>query len=232
MKYFFLYLFIICGIAYGKTDSTMWEHFFRLGIVNVDSTNGGFGYYRINRTTLNTFRDLRLFTYGLNNNSFIYLRYKSSNKYLSQPKFYRYTITSFRKNSRANVNLQYQFDQGFGYFIKDYSNGLINLELGHAFDTSDYLNATRKTSYVKTGIFWDHDTNYFSSKFELEHFSQISEVIENKLSRNIYLFQLFFPLNNGIYFNINYEKEDYIGKNQTDAASITLAVEWNGVFKK
>ena len=231
MKYFFLYLFIICGIVYGKTDSTMWEHFFRLGIVNVDSTNGGFGYYRINRTTLNTFRDLRLFTYGLNNNSFIYLRYKSSNKYLSQPKFYRYTITSFRKNSRANVNLQYQFDQGFGYFVKDYNNGLINMELGHAFDTSDYLNATRKTSYVKTGLFWDHDIKYFSSKLEFEHFAQISEVIENRLSRNIYLFQLFFPLNNGIFININYEKEDYIGENQTDAASITLAVEWKGILK-
>ena len=124
-----LSLFVFSSIK-GQTDSTSWEHFIRLGIVNVDSTNGGFGYYRLNRTTLNTFRDLRLFAYELDNNSFIYLRYKSSDKYLSQPKFYRYTITSFRKNSRANVNLQYQFDQGFGYFIKDYSNGLINLELG------------------------------------------------------------------------------------------------------
>ena len=224
-----LSLFVFSSIK-GQTDSTSWEHFIRLGIVNVDSTNGGFGYYRLNRTTLNTFRDLRLFAYELDNNSFIYLRYKSSDKYLSQPKFYRYTITSFRKNSRANVNLQYQFDQGFGYFIKDYSNGLINLELGHAFDTSDYLNATRKTSYIKTGIFWDHDTNYFSSKFELENFSQISEVIENRLSRNIYLFQLFFPLNNKIFLNINFEKEDYIGKNQTDAASIILAVVCKGIF--
>ena len=99
------------------------------------------------------------------------------------------------------------------------------------FDTSDYLNATRKTSYVKTGLFWDHDINYFSSKLEFEHFAQISEVIENRLSRNIYLFQLFFPLNNGIFININYEKEDYIGENQTDAASITLAVEWKGILK-
>ena len=91
-----LSLFVFSSIK-GQTDSTSWEHFIRLGIVNVDSTNGGFGYYRLNRTTLNTFRDLRLFAYELDNNSFIYLRYKSSDKYLSQPKFYRYTITSLGK---------------------------------------------------------------------------------------------------------------------------------------
>ena len=105
------------------------------------------------------------------------------------------------------------------------------MELGHAFDTSDYLNATRKTSYLRTGVFWDHDTNYFSSKLEFEHFSQISEVIENRLSRNIYLLELIFPLKSGVFININYEKEDYIGKNQTDAASIILAVQWKGNFK-
>ena len=229
-KYLFLTLFIISPIS-GQADTTAWEQYLRLGIVNVDSTNGGFGYFRLNRTTANTFRDLRFFAYGLENNSFIYLRYKSSDKYLSQPKFYRYTITSFRKNTRANVNLQYHFNQGFGYFIKDYNNGLINMELGHAFDTSDYLNATRKTSYLRTGFFWDHDTNYFSSKLEFEHFSQISEVIENRLSRSIYLLELIFPLKSGVFININYEKEDYIGENQTDAASIILAVQWKGNFK-
>ena len=95
-KYLFLSLFIIFPLS-GQTDTTAWKQYLRLGIVNVDSTNGGFGYFRLNRTTSNTFRDLRFFAYGLENNSFIYLRYKSSDKYLSQPKFYRYTITSFRK---------------------------------------------------------------------------------------------------------------------------------------
>ena len=173
------------------------------------------------------FRDLRFFSYSLDQNSFVHLRYKSSDKYISRPNFYRYTITSFRKNTRANLNLQQHFNQGFGYFIKDYDNGLINAELGHAFDTSDYLNATRKTSYLKTGIFWDHNTNYFSSKLEIEYFEQISEVIENKLSRGQYLLQLIIPMNKNYFVNINFEKEEFFDKNQTDASSISLAIQWN-----
>ena len=211
----------------GQTDSTNWKHYFRLGAAGVDSSTGAFGYYRLNMQNKTAFRDLRFFSYSLDQNSFVHLRYKSSDKYISRPNFYRYTITSFRKNTRANLNLQYHFNQGFGYFIKDYDNGLINAELGHAFDTSDYLNATRKTSYLKTGIFWDHNTNYFSSKLEIEYFEQISEVIENKLSRGQYLLQLIIPMNKNYFVNINFEKEEFFDKNQTDASSISLAIQWN-----
>ena len=211
----------------GQADSTNWKHYFRLGAAGVDSSTGAFGYYRLNMQNKTAFRDLRFFSYSLDQNSFVHLRYKSSDKYISRPNFYRYTITSFRKNTRANLNLQYHFNQGFGYFIKDYDNGLINAELGHAFDTSDYLNATRKTSYLKTGIFWDHNTNYFSSKFEIEYFEQISEVVENKLSRGQYLLQLIIPMNKNYFVNINFEKEEFFDKNQTDASSISLAIQWN-----
>ena len=211
----------------GQADSTNWKHYFRLGAAGVDSSTGVFGYYRLNMQNKTAFRDLRFFSYSLDQNSFVHLRYKSSDKYISRPNFYRYTITSFRKNTRANLNLQYHFNQGFGYFIKDYDNGLINAELGHAFDTSDYLNATRKTSYLKTGIFWDHNTNYFSSKLEIEYFEQISEVIENKLSRGQYLLQLIIPMNKNYFVNINFEKEEFFDKNQTDASSISLAIQWN-----
>jgi len=211
----------------GQADSTNWKHYFRFGAAGVDSSTGAFGYYRLNMQNKTAFRDLRFFSYSLDQNSFVHLRYKSSDKYISRPNFYRYTITSFRKNTRANLNLQYHFNQGFGYFIKDYDNGLINAELGHAFDTSDYLNATRKTSYLKTGIFWDHNTNYFSSKLEIEYFEQISEVIENKLSRGQYLLQLIIPMNKNYFVNINFEKEEFFDKNQTDASSISLAIQWN-----
>ena len=224
-------LLLSVSLIFSQSDSLKWKHYGRIGLSNAQSQNGAFGYYRLNRKTDETFRDLRLFAYNLQNESFVYLRYKSSDKYSSNSRFYRYTTSFFRKNSQANLDLQYHVNQGFGIFLNQYENGLINVEIGHAFDMSNFLNDTRKTSYAMAGIFWDHDTNYFSSKFELENFSQISEVIENKLSRNIYLFQLFFPLNNEIFLNINFEKEDYIGKNQTDAASVTLAVEWKGVFK-
>ena len=227
MKKISLIFFLLIVPISAQSDSTKWKHFLRLGAAGVDSSNGAFGYYRLNMQTKTIFRDLRLFTYRLDDNSFVHLRYKSSDKYISRPNFYRYTITSFRKNTRANLNLQYHFNQGFGYFIKDYDNGLINAELGHAFDTSDYLNATRKTSYLKTGIFWDHSTNYFSSKFEIEYFEQISEVIENKLSRGQYLIQLIFPMKKNVFININFEKEDFFGEGQTDASSMSLAIQWN-----
>ena len=144
---------------------------------------------------------------------------------------YRYTTTSYRKNTLANVALQYHFNQGLGYFIKDYKSGLINLEIGHAFDMSDYLNETRKTSYLKTGFFWDHDSRGFSTKIEIEHFQQISEIIESNLTRNQYLFEFVLPLKNGLSFNINYELEDYHEKGQNDASSVTMAFGWKGNLK-
>ncbi|GIS36221.1 MAG: hypothetical protein Ct9H90mP7_2290 [Candidatus Neomarinimicrobiota bacterium] len=42
--------------------------------------------------------------------------YKSSEKYGADSKLYRYTITSVRKNTRVDMNLQYHYNQGFGYF--------------------------------------------------------------------------------------------------------------------
>jgi len=216
-------------ILSAQKDSTLtWKHYTRVGIANTDSTNGGFGYYRINRQTDNTFKDLRVFSYSLKNDSFIYIRYKTSNKYSSYPIFYRYTTTSYRKNTRANVALQYHFNQGFGYFINNYKNGLINIEIGHAFDISDYLNATRKTSYLKSGLFWDHDTKWFSTKFEAEHFQQISEIVKNNLSRNQFLFEIIIPYKKNFSINLNYELEDYLNKNQAEVYSTTFAIEWKG----
>ena len=226
-------IFLLFGIAIlsGQADSVVWKHYARGGLARADSSSGGFGYYRLNRQSLNTFNDLRLFGYNLENDSFIYIRYKSSNKYTARPHFYRYTTTSYRKNTRAKVALQYHFNQGLGYFIKDYKSGLINLEIGHAFDMSDYLNETRKTSYLKTGFFWDHDSRGFSTKIEIEHFQQISEIIESNLTRNQYLFEFVLPLKNGLSFNINYELEDYHEKGQNDASSVTMAFGWKGNLK-
>ena len=212
-----------------QKDSTLtWKHYTRGGIANTDSTIGGFAYYRINRQTDNTFRDLRVFSYSLKNDSYIYIRYKTSDKYSSYPFFYRYTTTSYRKNTRANVDLQYHFNQGLGYFINNYKNGLINVEIGHAFDISDYLNATRKTSYLKSGLFWDHDTKWFSTKFEAEHFQQISEIVENNLSRNQFLFEIIIPFKKNFSVNLNYELEDYLNKTQVEVYSTTIAIEWKG----
>ena len=71
----------------------------------------------------------------------------------------------------------------------------------------------------------------FSTKIEIEHFQQISEIIESNLTRNQYLFEFVLPLKNGLSFNINYELEDYHGKSQKDASSVTMAFGWKGDLK-
>ena len=130
------------------------------------------------------------------------------------------------------MDLQYHYNQGFGYFLNQYDNGLINIEIGHGFDMSDYLNATRKTSYIKGGIFWDHDASFFSTKLEFEHFQQISEIVESNLSRNQYILEVLFPYKESLFFNINLEVEDFIIPKQTDASSLTIALGWRGNITK
>lgn len=223
---------ILISCLYAQSDSTKWKQYSRIGSVSVDSTTGAFGFFRLNRKTETSYRDLRLFAYGIQNQSFLYLRYKSSDKYGSNSRFYRYTITSVRKNTRVDMNLQYHYNQGFGYFANQYKSGLVNIEIGHGFDMSDYLNATRKTSYLKGGIFWDHETQWFSSKLEFEHFQQISEVVESNLSRNQYIFEIIFPINEELYVNLNLEVEDFLIQKQTDASSLTLALGWEGDIRK
>jgi len=229
MKYIVI---VLLSFVYAQSDSTKWRQYSRIGSVSVDSTSGVFGFLRLNRKTNATYKDLRLFAYGIQNQSFIYLRYKSSNKYGTNSKFYRYTITSVRKNTRVDMDLQYHYNQGFGYFANQYKNGLINIEIGHGFDMSDYLNATRKTSYLKGGVFWDHNTAWFSSKLEFEHFQQISEIVESNLSRNQYIFEVILPIKKSLYINLNIEVEDFLIEKQTDASSLTLALGWEGDIRK
>ena len=232
MKFISFLIIILLLHLNAQSDSTEWKQYSRFGSVSVDSASGVFGFFRFNRKTDVTYKDLRLFAYGIQNQSFVYLRYKSSNKYGVNSKFYRYTITSIRKNTRVDMDLQYHYNQGFGYFANQYKNGLINVEIGHGFDMSDYLNATRKTSYLKGGIFWDHNTNWFSSKLEYEHFQQISEIVQSNLSRNQYIFEVIFPLSKNVYVNLNIEVEDFLMREQTDASSLTLAVGWEGDIRK
>ncbi len=153
MKRIFVLFFIGLATVSSQTDSLNWKQYARIGGASAEKINGGFGYYRLNRRTDNTFRDLRIFAYGLQKESFIYIRYKSSDKYVSAPRFYRYTVTSYRKNTRAGVKLQYHFNQGFGLFLKEYEQGLVNMEIGHAFDMSDYPIEERKIPTLKTAIF-------------------------------------------------------------------------------
>jgi hypothetical protein len=114
MRFLKFIVIVLVSILYAQTDSTKWKQYSRIGSVSVDSTSGVFGFFRLNRKTDVTYKDFRLFAYGIQNQSFLYLRYKSSNKYGIDSKFYRYTITSIRKNTRVDMNFQYHYNQGFG----------------------------------------------------------------------------------------------------------------------
>jgi len=193
-------------------------------------TMGGFGYYRLNRRTKTSFHDLRFFAYKLDDNTFIYLRFKNSQKYAMFQQFYRFTTLAYRKNTRTGVGLQYQYNQGLGAFVYDYASGHLNTQLGLAYDMSDYLNDTRKTSYLKGGAYWDQDQRYFSTKLEVEYFYQISDIYVTDLTRAQMLAEVTFPLKNGFSLNVNYESENYFSADEQDANSITIALGWQGVL--
>ena len=66
---------------------------------------------------------------------------------------------------------------------------------------------------------------------EVEHFQQISEIHVSNLTRNQYLFELIFPIKNGVSINMNYELEDYLGQSQTNISSFSVALDWRGNLK-
>jgi hypothetical protein len=53
------------------------------------------------------------------------------------------------------------------------------MEMGIAFDNSDFLNTEQKTSYLRTAFTFDQDLKIFSTKFEIDYFHQLSERVQN-----------------------------------------------------
>jgi len=82
MKCIILILLIV-GLSAEEQEApaAKWTQYARAGLSQDQSVNGGHAYYRLNRRSPVTFRDLRLFGYGLGDDSYIYIRYKSSMKY-------------------------------------------------------------------------------------------------------------------------------------------------------
>ncbi|HIC39046.1 MAG TPA: hypothetical protein EYO79_06210 [Candidatus Marinimicrobia bacterium] len=223
----FLLLVLAVALLSGEegTDSTVWSQYARGGLSHDQGKSGGHGYYRINRKTVTSFRDLRLFGYGLGDDSYIYLRYKSSTKYSENVKLYNFTTVSYQKNTRADLAMRYHFNQGFGYFINEYNNGHVTGELGHAYDMSDFLNDTRKTSYLKGGIFWDHELGKISTKLETEWFKQISDVVTTDLSRVQFFAEISYQLNNLLSLIMGFE-QDYYTANKQSPQSYYFSLGW------
>lgn len=218
------------SILYSHQDSTItWKHYMRGGGVGSESNSGITLYYRLKRTSEFTYRDLRLWGMGLSNNdSFLYLRFKTSRKYHTLQDVYSFSTFSYRQNTRTGLNLQYHINQGLGIFLTSYGNGHINAELGYAADISDYLNNSEKTSYGKAGIFWDHDTRYFSTSLEIETFLQVGDRETSDLSRTLIEFEMMKSFKNGLRLIAGAEKEWYHAGSQLHDLSFSFSLGWKG----
>jgi len=221
----FLFLGSLLADRPPSTDSnevSLWKQYARLGAVRDEGLQGTSGYYRLNRRTNLTFRDLRLFTYALGKDSYIFLRYKSSNKYRRLSWLYNFTTLFYQRNTRANVSLRYHFNQGLGAFIHQSATGHITVEVGQAYDMSNYLNSDRKTSYLKTGLYWDQDLFRLSTKWEAEYFYQISEVVEANLTRTQLQGELLYSLGRGFSVIVGYELEYYSSNRRPESWYLEL----------
>lgn len=217
------------SVVYCHEDNTLvWKQYARSGFAIGESAQGMSGYYRLNRRTDFTFKDLRLWGYALGSDSFVYLRYKSSRRFGMLPGVYTFTTIHYRQNTKAGMNLQYHFNQGFGVFLARYPSGHINCEAGHAFDSSDYLNDTRKTSYLKGGLYWDHNAGLFNTKVEAETFYQISDESEMNLSRTVFEGEITFPFKKGLLIAAGTDQEIYHGTEQTGTQSYYISLGWSG----
>ena len=199
--------------------------------MQVPNDKGLSGYYRINRSSKYSFGDLRLFVYGLQDDSYVCIRYKSSSKYRRWPRFYRFSTIAYQKNTQAGVALRYHFNQGLGLFLIPYTKGHIISEIAHAYDMSDYLNDNRRTSYARGGLYWDHDTKWFSTKLEVEYFHQISEEVDENLSRTQAMAEIIMPITKGFSAIIINEIESYRNRVITvplDQGSVSFSVGWKG----
>ena len=94
IKYIIIILFVNISFCHDVSDDYIkWKNYFRIGIIQSHSFDYGLGTYcRLKRNTKYTFKDLRLFLHILsNNNTYMRLRYKDSNKLLQLNRFYKFS---------------------------------------------------------------------------------------------------------------------------------------------
>jgi len=214
ISYQFHFLLIIISsllLAHSPEKSKpTWKQYYRFGIVNNVSSFGVSNYARLKRTTQTNYHDIRFFGNFFEDNTNLVLRQKSSRKLLSLDKFYSFNTLLLEKNTLNDIHIRYHSNQGFGLFIKDIDIIDLNIELGIAFDNSDYLNTQKKTSYFKTGSFLDVKLYPASLKFEIEYFKQvIVEFEKDNLSRINFLGEFIIPLNRTLSLTVGLINQSY-----------------------
>ena len=203
----------------------VWTQYGRAGVSELESW-GGLGFFRLKRLKGNIFHDLRLLGLFIPHNTLATARYKSSNKYEAFPKLYRFTVTSLRRSSVSDLNIRYHYNQGFGAFLFDRPSSHLTSEVALSYDMSDYLNDTRKTSYLKGGLFWDFDIARASFAIDFEYFHQISDILPNEtsLSRTEISAEMNFWIREPWLFTAGYEQEFYTASERGDSRHIYFSV--------
>jgi len=197
MKSFKIFFFLF-GLLFShnsKNNELNWAFYTRAGAVNTKSNSGLANYLRVKRTTDYNFRDLRFYSNVFGSNQDIRLRHKSSKISFNLPWFYQFNTVAYQKNSLIDINLRYHYNQGFGYLLKK-NNKNLTLEIGIAYDVSDYLKNTLKTSYAKSALTYDQNFKKIGTKLEIENFFQISDEVDNT---NLSRYQLMFEVSWNFY---------------------------------
>ena len=229
--YFIITLLASFLFSHQIEDSPEWKKYYRASyIVNENQDYGLGGYFRVKRTTKNTFKDLRVFLHFIEGESYKKIRYKDSSKFRNWNQFYNYTTVAIDQNSKIGVDLRYHGNQGIGLFVRNLKNGHINTEVGLAYDISDYLNDSAKTSYFKTGIYWDQRFNNYEIKLEVKNYEQITDVLTEDLSRTEILFEAHFPIQGNLSVILGYEYEDFNNSNNNINSSVYLSIGYFDTF--
>ncbi len=216
-----------------ELESVEWRQYYRIGLVQSNLFNSGLkGFSRLKRTTLKTFKDLRFYIHNYDKETEIRTRYKSSRRFMKYDDIYFFSTIVYEKNTVANGNLRYLYNQGVGHFIADKNNYNLTYELGLAYDNSDYLNSQIRTSFLKNSISLDVFSRNIKGKLEVDHFNQISEKIHNKsLSRLQILGEFQLSINN--LFDIvigsfqEYQNKKIIHNSISMAFSISKPINWD-----
>ena len=213
-------------------ENIQWKDYTRFGVVNNGTINetGLATYYRIKRVTQNTFRDLRFFGHFFSPYSDFRIRAKSSNKYDFNKKYYHFRTYVYHK---SNKNLRYHYNQGLGVLLQQINNGNMTLEIGWAYDISDYIESNEKTSYIKSAGSIDKGWGKTKTKLEIEYFHQISGLIESNISRFQTIFEIEYRQNTNWGITLGLVNE-YYTKNQnnfrTSPTNIFISVNKFGFF--
>ena len=228
-----LYLVLISLLLSHDTDLTSsWRQYFRGSYIIDESGGKGFGgYFRLNKKNNYTFRDLRAYLHFVDDYQYKKIRYKSSNKFLDFTNIYNFSTLSIDQNSKIGVDIRYHGNQGIGFFINETNNARLNAEIALSYDISDYLNDSRKTSYIKSGVFYDKIFKENEIKIEIEYFSQITDLIDEiDLSRFELLIESHFNINESINFIIGCELENFNTTDKNFNSSIFFSIGYDKDF--